>query len=113
MISATMPCELKDIVHNCMSKNLLSISVDMETLGHEGIEHQYIVVEPIEKLDVLLHFLSTQEGEQGIIFCRTKSAVNRLAKNLAKRKISSGALHGRLTERIRDRIMEQIVAAHK
>ena len=33
MFSATMPGELKDIVHNYMSKNLLSISVDMETLG--------------------------------------------------------------------------------
>lgn len=112
IFSATMPGELKDIVHNYMSKNLLSISVDMETLGHEGIEHQYIVVDPIEKLDVLLHFLSTQEGGQGIIFCRTKSAVNKLAKNLAKRKISSGALHGSLTQGIRDRIMEQFRAGH-
>ena len=112
MFSATMPGELKDIVHNYMSKNLLSISVDMETLGHEGIDHQYIVVEPIEKLDVLLHFLSTQEGGRGIIFCRTKSAVNKLAKNLAKRKISSGALHGSLTQGIRDRIMEQFRAGY-
>lgn len=112
MFSATMPGELKDIVHNYMSKNLLSISVDMEILGHEGIDHQYIVVEPIEKLDVLLHFLSTQEGGRGIIFCRTKSAVNKLAKNLAKRKISSGALHGSLTQGIRDRIMEQFRAGY-
>lgn len=112
MFSATMHGELKDIVHNYMSKNLLSISVDRQTLGHEGIDHQYIVVEPIEKLDVLLHFLSTQEGGRGIIFCRTKSAVNKLAKNLAKRKISSGALHGSLTQGIRDRIMEQFRAGY-
>src|SRR5690554_2051254 len=112
MFSVTMPGELKDIVHNYMSKNLLSISVDMETLGHEGIDHQFIVVEPIVKLDVLLHFLSTQEGGRGIIFCRTKSAVNKLAKNLAKRKISSGALHGSLTQGIRDRIMEQFRAGY-
>src|SRR5690554_5844548 len=112
MFSATMPGELKDIVHNYMSKNLLSISVDMETLGHEGIDHQFIVVEPIVKLDVLLHFLSTQDGKSGIIFCRTKAAVNKLAKNLAKRKISSGALHGSLTQGIRDRIMDQFREGH-
>ncbi|MCZ2085386.1 MAG: DEAD/DEAH box helicase, partial [Flavobacteriales bacterium] len=107
LFSATMPGELKDIVHNYMSKNAVSIGSDMATIGHEGIDHQYIVVDPIEKLDVLLHFLNSQEGGRGIIFCKTKAAVNKLAKNLAIRKISSGALHGSLTQGIRDRIMDQ------
>ncbi|MEC5156383.1 DEAD/DEAH box helicase [Chryseobacterium sp. MP_3.2] len=107
LFSATMPGELKDIVHNYMSKNAVSLQSGMVNIGHEGIDHQYLVVEPIEKLDVLLHFLNTQEGGRGIIFCKTKAAVNKLAKNLAIRKISSGALHGSLTQGIRDRIMEQ------
>ncbi|MBF8456870.1 DEAD/DEAH box helicase [Kaistella sp. G5-32] len=107
LFSATMPGELKEIVHNYMSKSAISINSDMATIGHEGIDHQYIVVDPIEKLDVLLHFLNSQEGGRGIIFCKTKAAVNKLAKNLAIRKISSGALHGSLTQGIRDRIMEQ------
>lgn len=107
LFSATMPGELKDIVHNYMSKNAISIDSEMATIGHQGIDHQYIVVDPIEKLDVLLHFLNSQEGGRGIIFCKTKAAVNKLAKNLAIRKISSGALHGSLTQGIRDRIMEQ------
>ena len=107
LFSATMPGELKDIIHNYMSKNAVSLNSDMATMGHEGIDHQYIVVDPIEKLDVLLHFLNSQEGGRGIIFCKTKAAVNKLAKNLAIRKISSGALHGSLTQGIRDRIMDQ------
>ena len=112
LFSATMPGELKEIVHNYMSKNVLFVSSEMATLGHEGINHQYMVVDPIEKLDVLLHFLSTQEGGRGIIFCKTKAAVNKLAKNLAMRKISSGALHGSLSQGIRDRIMEQFRAGY-
>ncbi len=107
LFSATMPGELKDIVHNYLSKSAVEINSDRSTIGHEGIDHQYIVVEPIEKLDVLLHFLNSQQGGRGIIFCKTKAAVNKLAKNLAIRKISSGALHGSLTQGIRDRIMEQ------
>lgn len=107
LFSATMPGELKDIVHNYMSKSAISLHSDMEVIGNESIDHQYIVVDPIEKLDVLLHFLNSQEGGRGIIFCKTKAAVNKLAKNLAIRKISSGALHGSLTQGIRDRIMEQ------
>jgi ATP-dependent RNA helicase DeaD len=107
LFSATLPGELKELVHNYMSKNVLTVNVDSETVGNLTIEHQYIVVEPIEKLDVLLHFLNTQESGRGIIFCKTKAAVNKLAKNLAMRKISSGALHGSLSQGIRDRIMTQ------
>ena len=107
LFSATMPGELKDIVHNYLSKNAVSINSDMAVVGNEDIDHHYIVVDPIEKLDVLLHFLNSQEGGRGIVFCKTKAAVNKLAKNLAIRKISSGALHGSLTQGIRDRIMDQ------
>jgi ATP-dependent RNA helicase DeaD len=95
-----------------MSKTVLTVNTDSETAGNAAIEHQYTVVEPIEKLDVLLHFLNTQEGGRGIIFCKTKAAVNKLAKNLAMRKISSGALHGSLSQGIRDRIMNQFREGH-
>jgi ATP-dependent RNA helicase DeaD len=38
--------------------------------GNQGIDHEYIVVDPIEKLDVLMHFLNS-EGERHI-FARLK-----------------------------------------
>ena len=56
---------------------------------------------------VLMHFLTTKEGERGIIFCKTKAAVNKLAKKLAINKFSSGAIHGSLSQGIRDRVMGQ------
>lgn len=84
----------------------------METTGHQGIDHQYVVVEPIEKLNVLMHFLNSNEGQRGIIFCKTKAAVNKLAKNLAINKFSSGAIHGSLSQGIRDRIMGQFREGH-
>ncbi|MBO3098159.1 DEAD/DEAH box helicase [Gelidibacter pelagius] len=107
LFTATMPGTIKQLVQNYMSKHVVHIEADMGTVGHQGIDHQYVVVEPIEKLEVLLHFLNSKEGERGIIFCKTKAAVNKLAKNLAINKFSSGALHGSLTQGIRDRIMEQ------
>ena len=95
-----------------MSKHVVHIEADMATIGHQGIDHQYVVVAPIEKLEVLLHFLNSKEGERGIIFCKTKAAVNKLAKNLAINKFSSGAIHGSLTQGIRDRIMGQFRAGY-
>ena len=107
LFTATMPGAIKQLVQNYMSKHVIQIEADMATVGHQGIDHQYVVVEPIEKLEVLLHFLNSKEGQRGIIFCKTKAAVNKLAKNLAINKFSSGAIHGSLSQGIRDRIMGQ------
>ena len=107
LFTATLSGAIKQLVQNYMSKHVIQIDADMKTVGHQGIDHQYVVVEPIEKLNVLMHFLSSKEGQRGIIFCKTKAAVNKLAKNLAINKFSSGALHGSLSQGIRDRIMGQ------
>ena len=112
LFSATMPGTIKQLIQNYLHKNVVQISANMETSGNQQIDHQYIVVDPIEKLDVLMHFLNSREGQRGIIFCKTKAAVNKLAKNLAINRFSSGALHGSLTQGIRDRIMEQFREGH-
>ncbi|ANW96170.1 DEAD/DEAH box helicase [Wenyingzhuangia fucanilytica] len=107
LFSATLPGSVKQLVQNYLSKHVTQVGSETVNTAHKDVAHHYVVVEPIEKLNVLLHFLSSKEGEQGIIFCKTKAAVNKLAKNLAINKISSGAIHGSLTQGIRDRIMEQ------
>lgn len=112
LFSATLPGTIKQLIQNYLDKNVVQVSANMETVGNQGIDHQYIVVDPIEKLEVLMHFLISKEGERGIIFCKTKAAVNKLAKNLAINKFSSGALHGSLSQGIRDRIMEQFREGH-
>lgn len=112
LFSATLPGTIKQLVQNYLAKNPTHIEADMKTVGHQGIEHQFVVVEPIEKLEVLMHFLNTRIGQRGIIFCKTKAAVNKLAKNLAINKFSSGSLHGSLSQPIRDRIMGQFREGH-
>lgn len=112
LFSATMPGTIKQLIQNYLNKNVVQVEVNMETVGNQGIDHHYIVVDPIEKLNVLMHFLTSKDGERGIIFCKTKAAVNKLAKNLAINRFSSGALHGSLSQGIRDRIMEQFREGH-
>lgn len=112
LFSATIPGTIKQLIQNYMSKHVTQVSADMKTVGNNSIDHQYLVVDPIEKLNILMHFLTSREGQRGIIFCKTKAAVNKLAKNLAINRFSSGALHGSLTQPIRDRIMEQFREGH-
>lgn len=110
LFSATIPGTIKQLVQNYLHKNVLHLSAESESAINQNITHHYAVVEPIEKLEFLMHFLNQREGERGIIFCKTKAAVNKLAKNLAINKFSSGALHGSLTQAIRERIMSQFRA---
>ncbi|MFY0630894.1 MAG: DEAD/DEAH box helicase [Flavobacteriaceae bacterium] len=112
LFTATMSGAIKQLVQNYLSKNAVTIEADMSSVGHQGIQHEYMVVEPIEKLEVLLHFLSSREGERGIIFCKTKAAVNKLGKNLAKNRFKSGAIHGSLGQGIRERVMGQFREGH-
>ncbi|MGL5111288.1 MAG: DEAD/DEAH box helicase [Flavobacterium sp.] len=112
LFTATLPGTIKQLIQNYLHKNVVQVSASMEIMGNQAIDHHYIVVDPIEKLDVLMHFLNSKEGERGIIFCKTKAAVNKLAKNLAINKFSSGALHGSLSQGIRDRIMDQFRQGH-
>jgi len=112
MFTATMPGTIKQLIQNYLSKNTAIIEADMTSTGHQGITHQYSIVNPIEKLDILLHFLYAREEQKGIIFCKTKAAVNKLGKNLAKNKFSSGTLHGSLSQGIRNRVMSQFREGH-
>ncbi|WAC02422.1 DEAD/DEAH box helicase [Lacinutrix neustonica] len=112
LFTATLPGTVKQLIQNNLSNKVIQIEAEMATVGHQGIDHQYVVVEPIEKLHVLMHFLNARVGARGIIFCKTKAAVNKLAKNLAINKFSSGAIHGSLIQGIRDRIMGQFREGH-
>ena len=107
LFTATLPGAIKQLIQNYLSKHVTQISITQNVTAHQGIDHEYVVVEPIEKLNVLMHFLNSREGQRAIIFCKTKAAVNKLAKNLAINKFSSGAIHGSLSQGIRDRIMDQ------
>ena len=88
LFSATLPGTIKQLIQNYLHKNAIQVEADIETIGNNAIDHEYIVVNPEEKLDVLMHFLTSKDGQRGIIFCKTKASVNKLAKNLAINKFS-------------------------
>ena len=48
LFTATMSGKVKQLVQNYMSKHIIEIDAEMDTVGHKGIDHQYVVVKPIE-----------------------------------------------------------------
>lgn len=112
LFSATMPTSIKSLVNDHLKKGYEQVKIkDSEDVKGQ-INHQYIVVEPIEKLETLTHFLNEHEGERGIIFCRTKAGVNKLHKQMVVNRFSSGAVHGDLPQGLRDKMMAQFREGH-
>jgi ATP-dependent RNA helicase DeaD len=107
LFSATMPTSIKSLVNDHLKKGFEQVKIkDTEEVKGQ-ISHEYIVVDPIEKLETLTHFLNEHDGERGIIFCRTKAGVNKLHKQMAVNRFSSGAVHGDLPQGLRDKVMAQ------
>lgn len=107
LFSATMSGEVMQVVNRFMKTPIKEVNINKEPKTQIKIDHQYLLVEPIEKFELLAHFLNENEKDRGIIFCRTKTSVQKLHKQLAANKFSSGALHGDLPQGLRDRVVDQ------
>ena len=107
LFSATMPQEIKRLVHRYMSKDHVQVKVSPQNIVNKNIEHKYMVCPADVKQNVLQDFLREDKHKQGIIFCRTKATAQRLAQRLARTGLSVDALHGDLSQNKRDKVMRR------
>ncbi|WP_020533989.1 DEAD/DEAH box helicase [Flexithrix dorotheae] len=107
LFSATMPDEINGIVNKYLKKELVKVGIGKSKETNAGIDHWVIELAAEEKLNVLLHFLTRFGNQKGIIFCRTKSGVQKLYKQLSANKFTCGAIHGDLPQGLRNKVMEQ------
>lgn len=105
LFSATMPAGVKDIVNVHMSKHAHRVEVSRDNVVNKKIRHEYLVCEEGDKLWVLSQFLKSAQKKRGVIFCRTKSATQKLAKQLIAKNITTDAIHGDLLQKEREKVM--------
>ena len=105
LFSATMPHGIKQIVNQHLSPDAVRIQVSGKNVVNKNIEHQYLICDEHDKLNVLLQFLKTQNGKRGMVFCKTKVATQKLAKQLKSRNIKSDVIHGDLLQKEREKAM--------
>ena len=91
LFSATMPHGIKQIVNQHMAEDAHRIQISSDVVN-KNIEHKFLQCEEVDKLPILLDFLRTKKGERGIIFCKTKAATAKLAKQLISKNIAAEAL---------------------
>lgn len=105
LFSATIPHGIQEIISKHLNKDAVRIEVKKEDVVNKNISHQYLVCDESEKLEALLLFLKSQHKNRGVIFCKTKAATQKLAKQLIAKNISTDAIHGDLLQKERDKVM--------
>lgn len=70
------------------------------------LEQYYYDVQPNEKFSLLVHLLKKQTEGKVMVFCATRSTVDFVNRNLNRAGIRSDAIHGKLSQNIRLKIME-------
>jgi len=107
LFSATMPSSVREIIETRLTNNLQRVEIGDADQTSAGITHEFLELVPEEKLNVLLHYLEKFSGKRTIVFCRTKSGVQKLYKQLSANKFKSGAIHGDLPQGLRNKVMTQ------
>ena len=105
LFSATLPHGIKNIVNMHFSADAHRIQIDGQNVVNSKIEHRYLLCEEAEKLAVLVQFLKVTKEERGIIFCRTKKAVEKLSKQLRAKNISADGIQGDLKQLEREKVL--------
>ncbi|NOR86420.1 MAG: DEAD/DEAH box helicase, partial [Bacteroidales bacterium] len=105
LFSATIPHGIRQIVNQHLSDDAHKIEVSGRNVVNKHIDHQYLVCDEFDKLNVLLKFLRKEGENRGLVFCKTKVATQKLAKQLIAKNISADAIHGDLLQKERDKVM--------
>src|SRR5215217_6278562 len=104
LFSATMPPPIKKLAEGYMY-DPVTIKITPKTLTVDAIAQAYIEVPAKEKAERLVELLKTEQPEQAIIFTRTKIGASRLEKTLKDKGLDVKALHGDLSQGVRDGVM--------
>jgi len=104
LFSATMPPPIQKLAESYMYEPS-TISITPKELTVDAIQQAYIEVPAKDKAARLVELLKTEEPEQAIIFTRTKIGASKLEKTLKDKGLDVKALHGDLSQGVRDGVM--------
>ncbi len=106
LFSATMPSQIRQIATRYL-KNPASVEIRMDTATVKSIEQRFLFASQPQKPDALLRILAVEEHQGVIVFVRTKSSTEEVAEILQKHGHRAMAIHGDITQNLRERIVAQ------
>lgn len=103
--SATMPKPVQGLADSILNAPV-KIAVTPQATTVEKIEQKVLFVQREQKFDLLLHLLGNNMLYKVLVFVDMKHMASRVADQLAKKKITSAAIHGDKSQGARQRAIE-------
>jgi len=107
LFSATMP----DLIRRVARRHLhdpREVRIETRTATVATVRQRYCQVGVQHKLDALTRVLEVEDADAMLIFVRTKVAATELAERLEARGYPSAALHGDMTQALREKTIDQL-----
>ncbi|MCL1821589.1 MAG: DEAD/DEAH box helicase [Prolixibacteraceae bacterium] len=106
LFSATMPKEIAAIAKKYMHEPE-KISVGKTNQGADNVSHEYFLVHARDRYEALKRIADVNPKIYGIVFCRTRMETKEVADNLIRDGYNADALHGDLSQEMRDIVMNR------
>ena len=107
LFSATMPPEIAKVAKAYLTDPVL-VKIETKTRTAETINQRYWPVSRVNKLDAVTRILEAETFDAMIIFVRTKTTTVELAERLEARGFRASALNGDITQKLRERTVDQL-----
>ncbi|AWD22806.1 DEAD/DEAH box helicase [Fuscovulum blasticum] len=109
MFSATMPKDIDEIAATYL-RDPVKVQVAPPGKPAEKVTQGVHYIPNGDKARLLETYLKTHEGEQALVFCRTKHGSDKLNKLLASWGFRVGTVHGNRSQNQRDRTLAEFKA---
>ena len=105
LFSATMPQPIKTLASRILT-NPEFISITKGQTTNNDIEQLYYVIEESERDDAIIRLMDSEDTQKCVVFCRTKSEVDRLSNVLSNAGYLANGLHGDMEQRQRETVIK-------
>ena len=105
LFSATMPDRIRTIAKKYM-KDCKVVSMKKGQLTGDQTDQIYFEVASSDRFETLCRIVDVEHEFYGLVFCRTKAAVDELTVKLIDRGYDADGIHGDLSQNHRERILD-------
>lgn len=106
LFSATMPERIAGLSKKYM-RDVEILKVENKQMTADLTDQIYFEVRESDKFDALTRIIDVENDFYGIVFCRTKVAVDQLVANLLERGYAAEGLHGDVSQAQREKILRK------
>jgi len=105
LFSATMPRPIKLLAERILD-NPEFISITKGETTNTDITQEYYVIDESERDDAIIRLMDAELTGKAVVFCRTKSEVDRLSNVLSNAGYLANGLHGDMEQRQRETVIK-------